>query len=184
MSGPSSLFPTMPRVWPPAGWCRACDGSPGPRPAPEEPPGSPQPSVAEREAPVPQFDWTTPPLLPSPRTSQTSAQHSGSSNPDTSSAAQYRIQAGTPQAAVVLTQPELYHPQLNPDGLQQCARCGLVARAQHLQYRNGCSWLCDFHFAVADLGAELCTLGHNNVKRTRITEVVKSARDICLTPTG
>ena len=144
-SAPSCLLPTMPRVWPPPGWCRARDGSPGPRPAPEEPPGSPQPSVAEREAPVPQLERASPPPpdLPSPRTSATSAQHSSSSNPDTQTAAALLSLLRTPQAAVALTQPELYHPQLNPYGLQQCARCGLVARPQHLQFRSG-SWLCGF----------------------------------------
>ena len=110
--------------------------------------------------------------VPSPRTSQTSP------------AAELRIQTGTPQAAVDLTPPELYHPQLNPYGLLQCARCGLVARPQHLQYRNRYSWLCHFHFAVADLEAELSSLGHYHVRRTRITNVIKSARDLCLTPTG
>ena len=153
----------MPRTWPPPGWCRRRDGSPGPRPAPGELPGTPQPSVAEGEAPV-------------------SAQHSGSSNTATSPAAQLRIQAGTPEAAVALTQPELYHPQLNPYGLQQCARCGLVARPQDLEYRSG-SWLCGFHFAVADLEAQLSSLGQFDVKRTCITNVIKSARDLCLTPT-
>ena len=100
----------------------------------------------------------------------------------TSPAAQLRIQAGTPQAAVALTQPELCNPQLNPYGLQQCARCGLVARPQHLQFRSG-SWLCGFHFAVADLEAELSSLGLYHVRRTSITNVIKSARDLCLTPT-
>ena len=126
---------------------------------------------AEREAPVPQLGWRTPPGLPPPRTSPTSP------------AAQLRIQAGTPEAAVDLTPPELYHPQLNPYGLLQCARCGLVARPQHLQYRTG-SWLCGFHFAVADLEAELSSLGLDHVRRTRITNVIKPARDLCLTPTG
>ena len=121
---------------------------------------------------MPQLDWRTPPGLPPPRTSQTSP------------AAQLRIQAGTPEAAVDLTPPELYHPQLNPYGLQQCARCGLVARPQHLQYRNGSSWLCGFHFAVADIEAELSSLGLHHVRRTHITNVIKPARDLCLTPTG
>ena len=163
----------MPRTWPPPGWCRARDGSPGPRPAPEESPGTPQASVAEREQSVAEMDWTTPPLLPSPRTQAGMPWRK-----------RLRIQAGTPQAAVALTQPELYHPQLNPGGLQQCARCGLVARPQHLQYRNGSSWLCGFHFAVADLEAELSSLGLYHVRRTRITNVIKAARDSCLTPTG
>ena len=161
----------MPRTWPPPGWCRRRDGSPGPRLAPEESPGTPQASVAEREAPVEEMDWTTPPLLPSPRIQ--------AGRP---SRIQLRIQAGTPQAAVVLTQPELYHPRLNPGGLQQCARCGLVARPQHLQYRSGSSWLCGFHFAVAGLEDELTSLGPYHVRRTRITNVIKTARDFCLTP--
>ena len=177
----------MPRVWPPRGWSRERDGCPGPRPASEGPPGL-ETSVAEHDALVPHLDWPTPPLVPSPHTAVTSAQHTGSSNSDTSPVAALRnswqILAGTPQAAVALTQPELYHPQLNPYGLQQCARCGLVARPKHLQYRNGSSWLCGFHFAVADLEAELSSLGHYHVRRMRITNVVKSARDFCLTPTG
>ena len=126
---------------------------------PEESPGTPQASVAKREAPVAGIDWRTPPL-------------------------ESRIQAGTPEAAVALTEEELYHPELHPIGLQQCARCGLVARPQHLQYRSGCSWLCDFHFAVADLEDELSSLGYYHVRRTDITKVVQSARDFCLTPTG
>ena len=184
-SGPSCLLPTMPRTWPPPAWCRARDGSPGPRPAPEETLGTQEPNVAEGEAPVPQLERPPPPPpdLPSPRTSEPSAQHSSSSNPDTSPAAALRIQAGTPQAAVALTQFEVYHPQLNPYGLQGCARCGFVARRQDLQFRSG-SWLCGFHFAVGDLEAELSSLGLYHVRRTRITNVIKAARDLCLTPSG
>ena len=152
------MLSTMPRLWPPPDWCRARDGSPGRRPAPGGPPGL-EPSVAEREALVPHLDWLTPPLLPSPRTSVTSAQHSGSSNSDTSPVAAPRVQ------------------------FEQCARCGLVARPEHLQFRSG-SWLCGFHFAVGDLEAEPSSLGQYHDRRTRITNVIKAARDLCRTPIG
>ena len=154
----SFFLPTMPRVWPPRGWSRERDGSPGPRPASEGPPGL-ETSVAERDALVPHLDWPTPPLVPSPHTAVTSAQHSGSSNSDTSPVAAPRVQ------------------------FEQCARCGLVARPEDLQFCSG-SWLCGFHFAVADLEAELLSLGQYHDRRTRITNVIKAARDMCRTPTG
>ena len=169
-SGPSSLFPTMPRAPHPRSSCRARNGCPGPRWQPR----FPQPSVAELK-----LDWTTPPLIFWPPPGLDDAILDNVIE-EASPATQLCIQ----QAAAGPTETGLSFPGCTPCGSLRCARCGLAFPSEELKRRNNDSWLCHFHYAVADVEAELSNLGIFDAKRSSITNVIKFARDICIMPTG